>query len=1134
MFGRLRATFSGGYQDRPEKSGNEHHSFARSAATYPSRLMLRKVLPVLIGALLIVPASVLGQDTGTVAGTVVDSTTSEALPGVNVTIQGLNIGAATGTNGQFEISGVPAGEQTLLASFVGYTTKEIPVEIDPGETTNVNVQLAPQAVGLEDVIVTALGEERTERSVTTSVQQVGGEDLAEVEEGNFISSLEGRISGVDIRTSSTMGGSSDIKIRGISSLTGNNQPLIVVDGVPIDNSTTQGSDFQNQGFGGFDYGNAARNINPENIKSVSVLKGPSAAALYGSRGANGVIQITTKDGSGEEGIGVSYTSTVRVSEPYELMDYQNEYGGGAEGNPFTTVEGATFRLDSDSDQLVVDMATDESWGPPLDGRQVRQWYSFDDVNGLFGQTTPWQAHPDNIKNYLSGDGTTFSNSIALSQADTGYNYRLSLDWQNQESVFPNSSRNDYRFQFNGSTDLGEKVTANASATYNFVDTKGRVSTGYFCQNPTCIPGTNPFAQFNTFGQRQWDLGPDSPMRDFRRPSGSSRGWNYLGVQGALSDPPVYNFTDNPYIHRFANINSDDQQRIYGKAEVAYDFLPNFNATWKVTNDYRTERRNARVAKISQNQDRFRQAIIEAQEINTELRVDYDRELTEAVNLQSFVAGRIRWETFEFDQKETTQGLAAPGLYNIENSIGRPDLTQTFRQKQVNSLYGDVTLGYNDFVYLTGTLRNDWASTLPKDANSFLYPSIQGSFIFTDLAPFQEQDILTYGKVRASWAKVGNSADAYQLEPVFPVNTPFEGQPLQQVERTAPNPDLTREITTGFEVGVDLRFFKERLTLNATFYDEETEDQILQSDISPTSGFNAAAINAGSITNSGVELSLSGTPVLTREFQWDVTVNWATNENEVVELAEGINTFVIGGAPFGPDIVAREGEPYGQFLGSSFLRDKNGDIVYTEGGAPRTASTPQTLGSFQADWAGGVSTRLSYKGIALSALVDGQKGGQIWSLSNAFGTFSGLIEETTEGTVRETGLVPGGVVLPDTPAGETSTVEGTPYSEAGSGPISASAFWKGMFPAYGEAFLFDATHLKLREIALSYRLPQEWLGRVPIESATVSVTGRNIATLYKETPNIDPSVTLSAGNIQGVEAGQIPPRRTYGFKLNLRF
>ena len=1086
----------------------------------------------------------LAQETGTIVGSVVDSTTKTTLPGVNVVVQETSIGVATDNDGEFRITNAPVGQQTVRFSFVGYRPKERTVEVRPNSTVNLRVMLRPEIMGMETVVVTAMGEERTERSVSTAVQQVSGEDLADVEEDNFISSLEGRVSGVDIRNSSTMGGSSDIKIRGITSLTGNNQPLIVVDGIPVNNATRQsavdenGINRQGEGRGGFDYGNAAQNINAQNIRSVSVLKGPAAAALYGSRGANGVIQITTKDGSGERGLGVSYTTSFQFSQPYELMDYQNEYGGGAEANPFTTVEGNTFRLDGEGDQLVADMATDESWGPRLDGRQVRQWYSFDDVNGLLGQTTPWQAHPDNIENYLSGDGTQFINSLALSKGAEEYSYRLALDWKNQESVFPNSDRNTYRFQFNGAADLGEKVTATATATYNHVDTKGRVSTGYFCQISTCIPGTNPFAQFNTFGQRQWDLGPGSPMRDFRRPSGSSRGWNYLGVEGAQSDPPVYNFTDNPYIHRFANTNTDDQQRLYGKAQVGYDFLDNLQATWKITNDYRTERRNARVAEISQNTERFRQGIIESQEINTELKVDYDRELTESVSLESFAAGRIRWEAFNYDQEETTQGLAAPGLFNVENSVGRPEVVQSLEQKQVNSLYGSVTLGYNDYLYLTTTLRNDWASTLPADDNSFFYPSVQGSFVFSDLSPFEGQSILSYGKLRASWARVGNDADPYQLSAVFPVNTPFNDQPLQQVERSAPNPDLTREIKTGIEVGIDLRFLSERLDFSATFYDEETEDQILRSDISPTSGFRAAAINAGLISNTGVEASLTGTPVLTQGIQWDITLNWATNENEVERLAEGINTFVLGEAPFGPDIVAREGRPYGTFLGSKFVRDKSGDIVYTESGAPRVFTGQRSLGTFQADWTGGISTRFSYNGFRISALVDGQKGGKIWSLSNAFGTFSGLVDATTDGTVRETGLVPGGVVLPDTPNEEASSVEGTPYAEAEgtAGAINPSSFWKGMFPAYGEAFLFDATHVKLREISVSYQVPQDWLRRVTgaIQSASISLTGRNLATLYKETPNIDPSLTLSAGNVQGVEAGQIPPNRTYGFRLNLQF
>jgi len=1107
--------------------------------------MSRKVLIALIGVLLAVPATALAQGTGTVAGTVLDSTTTETLPGVNVVIQELDIGAATGANGKFRITGVPAGEHTLVASFVGYSRKRIPITVQAGGTINVKIRMAPQAIGMEQMVVTALGEERTARSISASIQEVSGGDLAEVGQENFISSLEGRVSGVDIKTSSTMGGSSNIFIRGIVSLQGNNQPLIVIDGIPIDNSTNQGPALtsdnigsqQSGGNGGFDFGNAAKSINPDNIESVSVLKGASAAALYGSRAANGVIQITTKDGSGQEGIGVSFSSATRFAQRYELMDYQNQYGGGAGSNPFGTVEGGS-RLSSSDDQLRASFEIDESWGPPLDGRMVREWFSFDDVNGVQGQTTPWDPNPDNIENFMSNSGATFENNIALSQGGDSYNYRLSFNQKNMETVFPDNNREEYRFQLNGTVDLSDKVTVTGNANYSFEETSGRISTGYFCQNPQCLPGTNPFAQFNTFGQRQLELGPDSPMRDFQRPNGDQRGWNFLGVEGATSSPTRFNFTDNPYVTRLANGQEDDQQRFFGRGQLAYDFLPNFTATWKVATDFRTERRDGQVAEVSvEDPERFRQTVIETQEVNSELKFDYDRNLTESISLESFLAGRIRWEEFEFNRQETEGGLAAPGLFNVENSIGRPTVFQNRTQKQVNSLYGRVTLGYNENVFITGTLRNDWASTLPSDDNSFIYPSVQGNVIFSEYGPFQDLDFLSFGKIRASWAQVGNDTGAFQLTNVFPVNVPFGDQPVQEVDRTSANPNLQREITTEREVGLDLRFFSNRLVLNATYYNKDTEDQILQSDISATSGINATVINAGEISNTGVETSLTATPIQTQDVQWDVTVNWATNSNEVEELAEGINTFEVGSAIFGPDFVAREGEPFGTFLGDKFVRDQNGKIVYNRDGSPRSFNTQQNLGDFQPDWTGGVSTTVSYKGFTASALVDGQMGGQIWSLSNTFGTFSGMIESTLPG--RETGIVPGGVVLPEgTSPQEAAEMEGTPFSEAEGAVdrVQVSSFWKSFFGSgIGEAFMFDATHLKLREISLSYRFPQQWINQLPaLQQATLSFTGRNLVTLYKETPNIDPSLTLSAGNVQGIEAGQIPSRRTFGVRVNLQF
>lgn len=1090
--------------------------------------MFRKVLSVLVGALLVLPAAVLAQDTGTVAGTVVDSTTSETLPGVNVTVQGLNVGAAAGPDGQFEISGVPAGEQVLQASFVGYTTKEIPVDVEAGETTTVNIQLASQAVGLEDVVVTALGRETTERAISTSVQEVEGGDLSITDNENFINSLQGKVASASIRSSNTMGGSSNITLRGYSSIEGSNQPLIVIDGVVIDNSRGTDSGFQDQGFGGFDYGNAAQSINPNNIESVSVLKGPSAAALYGSRGANGVIQITTKSGQqGQDEIGVDYSSGVTFTEAYNFMDYQNQYGGGAPNSTFPTLDG-DFRK-PEGDQYVAQYAVDESWGPRLDGRPVRQWYSWDDVNGLEGEATPWVAHPDAIEDFMQ-TGTTFNNNLALSQGAEGYNYRLSLSTRNHQGVMPNSNLNRYQVQFNGSVDLGDDLSANAVAKYSYRNAKGRSGTGYGFEE-------NPFAPFNTFTQRQLNYGPDSYMRDYRRPGGQQRGWNYLGIPGAQGPETTFNFTDNPYVGRYENFQTDDQQRIFGKAQLNYDLVEKVTSQFQVTTDYRTERREDRLAELStEDPPGYDEAIIETQEIGSELRFDYDDDLTEDVSLTSFVAGRVRYETFENNSASTSNGLSAPGVFTVENSVGRPGITDFFQEKIVYSTYGSVQLGYDDFLYLEGTLRNDWSSTLPEDNNSYLYPSVSANFIFSDLEALGGQDILTFGKVRASWARVGSDTEPYQLGTTFPVETPFQGQALQRVQRSSNNPNLQPEITTGIEFGTNLEFFANRVSLDATWYRDVTRDQILNVDVSGTSGVTSSLVNAGEISNRGLEASLTVSPVLSDDIQWDVTANFNKNVNEVVELAEGIDTYTIGGAVFGPDIQAREGEAYGAMVGPGLVRDANGDVVFSRGGSPLTTSENQTLGNFQPDWTGGISTTFSYEGLTVYALVNGQKGGNVWSVSNMFGVYSGLLEKTVEDNQRETGVVPEGVVLPEgTPVSEASNTEGIPFSEVG-GRVPSATYWKNWFLAGGrfEAFMYDASYAQLQEVSISYQLPQQWFNGTPLRRANISVTGNNLLFLYKEAPNIDPSVTLGAGNLQGVEAAQIPTQRTYGVRINLTF
>ena len=1066
--------------------------------------MLRKLL---IAAVFLLFATSGGpawaQETGTIAGTVTDSTTTESIPGVNVVVQELGTGAATGANGQFEITGVPEGDYTLTASFVGYTTKRIPVEVNANQTTQIDVQMVPQAIGLDDVVVTALGTERSKRSLGYSVQEVSSSELDAAGETNFVGNLTGKVAGAQISSSSQMGGSSRIVLRGPGSISGQNQPLIVVDGVPLDNSNFN-NDAQNTGSGGYDYGNAAQLINPSDIKSVSVLKGPSATALYGSRAADGVIEITTKSGADQEGIGVTVQSELSFDQLYGFPDYQDQYGGGASSN-FGPMNG--------DGQLVADFGTDQSWGPRLDGRQVREWFSYDDVNGLEGQTSAWDAHPDNVQNFFN-TGLRWNTNVAFSQGGDNFNYRATINNLRQEGTSPDSELNRRNIGFNGSIDLSDKLTTRLSVNYINEEARGRPGSGYSNAN-------GPWLQFNHFGQRQIDLSEGAPMRDIVRPDGTQRGWNWIG------DPRDGDliYANNPFWIRERNFQNDERNRVYGKIEAQYDLTDNLNVVANARTDYYTLRTQERVAigSASVEQGDYTEDIFEVQESNFGLKSSYDDNLTEDVSISGTVGANYRYSTREENEASAEGGLAAANVYTLENSVARPDIVDYFQEQALLGVYLDATVGYQDLVYIGGSVRNDWSSTLPADNNRYVYPSVTGSFVFSSLSALEDSDILSYGKIRANWAQVGRDTDPYRLSTVFPLETPVDGRGAQHPDRTLNNPALKPEIKTGWEVGTEVQFFQNRIGLDATYYSEVTDNQIIQVGGSRASGFENRVLNAGSISNRGVELSLSLTPVITENLQWDMTFNWSKNVNEVESLTEGVSSIPLdyddSSPPFGPEIVAFEGEPLGTFFGRGFVRDENGNKVLSPTGAFYQASAPRVLGDYQPDWSGGFSTTVSYQGLTASVLIDGQKGGDIWSLSNLFGLYSGIFSETAENNIRQLGLVPEGVL----PNGDPASAE-----------IPAQSFFQATFGNTGIQ-LYDASYIKLREVNLSYALPAQWFANTPIQRMNVSVFGRNLATLLKYTPNFDPTaVTRSSTNLQGIEAGQMPPSRTMGMRFRLEF
>jgi len=1071
--------------------------------------MLRRILATTVWLLLAFPAgTALAQQTATVTGTVVDSTSSIPLPGVNVIIDGTSLGAATDVQGRYTITGVPTGAQVLRASYISYQPRRVPITVQPGENV-VNIRLAQDVRILGDIVVTALGIERAERSLGYSVQQVDGAALALVPQQNFVSALQGRVAGANFYTSNSMGGSTRVVLRGPRSFAGNNQPLIVVDGIPLDNSTFT-TVAQERGAGGFDYGNAAQLINPDNVESVTVLQGATAAALYGSRAANGVIQIVTRSGRRQQGIGIQVNSSLTANTIYALPNYQNDFGGGM--GPQLTTNG-DFLLGA-NEQLFSLYAMDQSWGPRLDGRNVRQWYSFDDVDGLEGVATPWVAFPNNVRDFFN-TGVTQNTTVAFSQGAENFNYRLSYTRFDVEDVFPNGNLTRNQFALNGGVNLSPRLRVGALGNYVTSDALGRSGTGY--------SGANVFQQFNHFGQRNLDLSATGPMGNYRRADGSQRGWNWRNTQcaqpGSSCPQGRLIYFDNPYWIRNESFQNDGVRRFFGNASVAYELTGDITVSGEVRTDQYTDRRQQRNATGSQGLDSYLVDIRQVQESGGLARIQADRNITPDLSITGFVGSEYRYNTYSRNAGQTASGLSAPNLFSLENSRDRPTIVDYQERKAVFGVFGEVTLGYQDLAYVTATARNDWSSALPTENNSYLYPSATASFVFSSLPAFQRQDILSFGKLRAGLAQTGNDTDPYRTALTYPVQTPLAGNPVQTLPGARNNLNLRPERTTEYTTGAELQFFSNRVGIDVTYYYEISQDQILPVDVSRTSGFNQLVLNTGRMDNEGVAVELTGTPVLSRDFRWDVGANFSRNRNTVVSLNEdlGLEFYNLSTAPFGPQIGARVGQPYGAMFGTGFTYDDNGNMVFNANGRPVVAPAA-IIGNYQPDYTYGFNTSVAFRNFSANALFSGQIGGDIFSVSNLFGFYSGILQETVDGDIRERGIIPVGV----TPSGDPFTTR-----------IEAVDFFQQLFGIH-EAFLYDATHLRLQEVALSYTLPQRWFGTVPVQGLTVSAIGRNLGTLYKRTPNFDPAEALSATNVQGIEAGQLPPQRSFGMSIQFSF
>jgi TonB-linked SusC/RagA family outer membrane protein len=1072
-----------------------------------------------------------------VTGTVSSAEDGSGIPGATVKVKGGASGVVTDVDGKFSISVSP--EATLIFSFVGTKTQEIAVA---GQKV-INVTLKSDVVGLDEVVVTALGISREKKSLGYATQEIKGDAVSTVKTDNFINSMSGKVSGVQIRKNTNIGGSTNILIRGNSSLTGNNQALFVIDGVPVSNNITNSGDQKQSGVG-YDYGNAASDINPEDIESVNVLKGAAATALYGSRAANGVVMITTKKGSSkkEKGIGISFNSNVTIGfvDKKTFPEYQNQYGAGY-GKYYGPDQDAYFNsFDTNGDGILetwVPTTEDASFGAKFDSNSlVYQWDAVYPESPNYQKATPWVAAKNGPITFFEHP-VTYTNTIAIDNNTDKGSYRFAYTNYKQNGLLPNSNMKKNNFLVNGSVKVTDRLTASSTANFIRTSTTGRNSTGY---------NDNIMGSFRQWFETNVDI---KEQKDAYFKTKRNITWNWASPTDA---EPIY--WDNPYWTRYENYESDSRNRFIGNIALDYKLTSWLSAYGRVSvdsyNELQEERRaigsiatsfgigsgdDGSSGRSDQSSGYLRRDI-SFSEYNYDFMLNFDKKVTDDISIQGILGSNIRRTYLNRLISSTNGGLSIAGIYSLQNSVDPLPYSKELDSKVgVNGLYGDLKIDYQDFLYLEGTLRRDHSSTLPSNHNVYYYPSVSTSFLFSK---FINADWLSLGKVRLNYAEVGNSADFDQLTDRYNVIIPLNS-PMTSVAGTKKDANLKPEITKSYEAGLEMYFFNKRIGFDIAAYSKKSINQIVALPLSRATGYNAEMINAGEIDNKGVDLTLSGTPIKTADFKWDINVNWSKNVSRVVSLTEGIDNIQLGSFTGGVTINARKGQRYGAIQGTDFVYYNGQRVVKSNGKYQKTTNSDNVIGNINPDWTGGVLNTFTYKNWSFSFLIDVQHGGDIFSLDMYYGLSSGLYKETA-GTndlgnpVRDPVLSlgngtydskSGGYILPGvTSAGVKNTTRVNASNYAGFGYPVAPA----------KAFVYDASYIKLREVNISYTLPSSVLQKTFIKGATFAVVGSNLWIIHKNLPYADPESGLGAGNLQGYTTGSLPSTRDFGFDVKLSF
>ncbi|GAB3750998.1 SusC/RagA family TonB-linked outer membrane protein [Spirosoma pomorum] len=1061
----------------------------------------------------------LAQDVA-VSGKVTSSEDGAALPGVNISVKGTTRGTSTNADGNYQLN-VPAGS-TLVFSFIGFTTQEAPL----GNRRTLDVKLVSDASQLQEVVVTALGIARDKKALNYAVQDIKQEKLNIARDQNVGNALAGKIAGVQVLgQSGAKFGNPSIRIRGVNSLTGSD-PLYVVDGTPTDISQ----------------------VNMDDVETLSVLKGPSASALYGNRASAGVIVITTKRAkAGETRLDINHSTTLDMVAL--LPKYQNEYGGGY------SQEWETFAYDpkihpaswaSFNGQKILDYSADESWGPRLDGSPHRSAASWQQ-GPAFGQLTPFSPNPNNVRDFFEKPISNNTN-IAFSRGTDAFQSRISYTHIINNGIVPNSSQSRDYVSAKNSIKFADKLTANLNINYTTVRTLNQPADRYgstggttssnnplssfglgALSNPTLTGYNQTIGSFNQWFQRQLSI---DDLRNYKNADGTFRSWN---IGGPLDPRPKY--WDSPYTQAYENTNTNRSNRLFGDFGLTYQFTPNLKASATVRRDQSNFYQQGRIAIGTLNAGGlggFSTLAANSVENNYELLANYNQNFKD-ISVVANAGGNIRYNRTDGLFQATQGGLSAPGFYNIAASIDRPLANNYLFQNQVNSVFGNVSLGFRDFVFVEASIRNDWASTLPKANNSYLYPSVSAGLIFTEFIP--QNKILSYGKIRAGYAQVGTDVSPYQLALAYSAGTAYGNNPTAFLPTTLPNNNLQPGLSGSYEGGIDLRFLGNRLGVEFTAYRNENKNQIIPLPVAATSGYSNAVINAGLIQTSGLELHIYANPVKAANgFNWEFDINVDRNRSKVVSLVDGLSNYQVDGPQWRTlTLNARVGQDWGALYGQGIKKDPatGKPLVYAPTEDNVKAGTAGLyvkednvyLGSVLPKFKGGWLNTFTYKGVVLRVNTDFVVGGKFFSTTKMFNAGSGLAAETAGlnelGNPKRDDPASGGGILLDgvTTEGQQNTTR-----------VDAQSLYEGWLFALNERWIYDKTYVKLREVSLGYNLPARILGKA-IKSANISLIARNPLLIYSA---IGGGIDISESETIWYEGGQLPPVRSFGVNVRLGF